>query len=270
MRLSLWPDTARTFDQLLAIAGWADRIGWHRLYLADHFMPNRADGAPHDGPVLECFASLAALSAATSRIGLGSLVAGNPYRHPAVVANTAATISQISGGRFALGLGAGWQQNECRAFGIDLDTVPVRLDRFEEAVEITTSLLRESRTTFSGEHYQLQDAPCEPKPAGPLPLIIGGKGERRTMRIAARFADEWNGWCTPSLLTEKVRVLDRHCGDRQRILRDPEVDPSIPRTRRPRWRGECSKRRPRRSAVPEGVRRPGDGPGPRLHRRRRR
>lgn len=218
MRISVWTDTARPYSDVLAIAVELERQGWDGAYISDHFMPDGTAAFPDYSPTLECFSTLAALSASTSRLRLGSLVTGNRYRHPAVLANTAATISVISGGRFALGMGTGWQRNEHEAYGIDLGSVTDRLDHLEEAVEIVRSLLHQERTTFEGACYQLSDAPCAPKPVGELPLIVGGKGERRTMRIAARFADVWNGWCSPELLIEKCEVLDRHCAE---IGRDP-------------------------------------------------
>ena len=115
-------------------------------------------------------------------------------------------------------LGAGWQRNEHEAYGIDLGSVKDRLDHFAEAVEVVASLLRNPRTTFEGRHYQLHDAPCEPKPVGRLPLVVGGRGEQRTMRIAARFADEWNAWCTPDVMVAKSAVLRARC---EEIERDP-------------------------------------------------
>lgn len=218
VRMSVWPVAGRPYRDVLAIVSELERQGWDGAYIADHFMPAGTSTFPDDGPMLECFSTLAALSEATSRLRLGSLVAGNRYRHPAVLANVAATVSVISEGRFALGMGAGWQVNEHDAYGMDLGTVTDRLDHLEEAVQVVRSLLTQDRTSFDGRCYQLSDAPCEPKPVGRLPLIVGGKGERRTMRIAARFADEWNGWCTPEQLVQKGDVLDRHCSD---VGRDP-------------------------------------------------
>jgi alkanesulfonate monooxygenase SsuD/methylene tetrahydromethanopterin reductase-like flavin-dependent oxidoreductase (luciferase family) len=172
-------------------------------------------------PVLECWSSLAALAALTSQIRLGTLVSANTYRHSAVVANAAATIDQISNGRFILGIGAGWQVNEHDAYGLDLFDVSTRSDRLEQACEVLNLLLRNERSDFAGTHYTLADAPCDPKPVQqPLPLLVAGKGERRTMRTAARLADEWNGWCTPDEFREKTAVLDAHC---EAIGRDPST-----------------------------------------------
>jgi alkanesulfonate monooxygenase SsuD/methylene tetrahydromethanopterin reductase-like flavin-dependent oxidoreductase (luciferase family) len=118
-----------------------------------------------------------------------------------------------------LGLGAGWQENEHVAYGLDYSTVKGRLDRLDEACAVITSLLRTERTTFAGEHYRLLDAPLSPKPVNPaLPLLIGGGGEQRTLKIAARWADEWNIWGEPPLMAHKGAILERHC---EAIGRDP-------------------------------------------------
>jgi alkanesulfonate monooxygenase SsuD/methylene tetrahydromethanopterin reductase-like flavin-dependent oxidoreductase (luciferase family) len=146
------------------------------------------------------------------RLRLAPLVTSVTYRHPAVLANIAAAVDQVSHGRLTLGIGAGWQVNEHTAYGIPLGTVRERLDRFEEAVQVLRSLLDEPRTTFSGQYFQLNDAPNQPAPVqSRMPLLIGGAGERRTMRIAAQYADEWNAWTTPELLAHKVSVLHAHC-----------------------------------------------------------
>jgi F420-dependent oxidoreductase-like protein len=220
MRFSVWPSSERPWADLLHIVKHCDDRGWDGAYFADHFMPNDpSGGAPLDGNFLECWAALAALAASTTRVRLGSLVCGNLYRHPAVVANAAATIDHISGGRFVLGVGAGWQVNEHAAYGIDLMSVGPRMDRFEEACEVISSLLTKPRTTFDGASYQITDAPCDPKPVQDrLPLLVGGRGEKRTLRITARFAQEWNGWSTPESFRHSSGVLDRHCED---LGRDP-------------------------------------------------
>ncbi|HEY2813488.1 MAG TPA: TIGR03560 family F420-dependent LLM class oxidoreductase [Acidimicrobiales bacterium] len=219
MRFSVWPNPSRPWAEVLDIVQACDAAGWYGAYFADHFMPNDVGSEPLDGPVLECWGVMAGLAAATEHLRIGSLVCGNLYRHPAIVANAAATLDHISGGRFVLGVGAGWQVNEHQAYGIDLLSTKARLDRFEDACEIISSLLREQRTTFAGDSYRITDAPCDPKPVqSPLPLLVGGKGERRTMRIAARHANEWNAWTTADEFRQKIDVLERHCDD---IGRDP-------------------------------------------------
>jgi F420-dependent oxidoreductase-like protein len=226
MRFSIWPSTGRPWGEILELAQHCEATGWDGLYLADHFMPH-GDFTPDvdhtialDGDRLECWSVLAALAATVPRLRLGTLVSSVTFRHPAVLAKTAAAVDNISGGRLVLGIGAGWQINEHIAYGLELGTITERLDRFEEACEVITSLLRARRTTFSGGHYHLVDAPNQPVPAQPrLPLLIGGGGEKRTLRIAARFADVWNYWSTPEVLAAKVRVLHGHC---EAIGRDPD------------------------------------------------
>lgn len=220
MRFSIWPSSERPWDETLALTLHCEATGWDGVWYADHFMPNTGpDGPPADGPMHECWSILAALAAATTRVRLGPLVCGNTYRHPAVLANIAAGVDQVSHGRLVLGLGAGWQVNEHAAYGIELPPVRERLDRFEEAVQVVLGLLRQQRTTFAGEHYTVTDAPNDPKPVQErLPLLVGGGGEKRTMRIAARYADEWNSWTTPDVMAHKVTVLRQHCAD---LGRDP-------------------------------------------------
>ena len=215
MEFAVWPGTQQPWPDILEVARHAEITGWDRVYVADHFMSNDDEAA---GPMLECWAVVTALAAAVPRVGIGTLVCGNTYRHPAILANQAATADIVSGGRIILGLGAGWQENEHERYGIELYPVGERLDRFAEACAIVRSLTTQERTTFHGEHYQLTDAPMEPKPVGALPLLVGGGGEKRTLRIAAEHAQEWNVWSTPEVFTHKSAVLDRHCHD---LGRDP-------------------------------------------------
>jgi F420-dependent oxidoreductase-like protein len=218
MRISFWVNAGQPWSEIVDVAAYAERTGWDGIWIADHFMPA---GGDLDQPMHECFTLLAALAVAVPRVRLGSLVAGNTYRHPAVLAKEAVTIDHVSGGRLVFGLGAGWQENEHDAYGIELPGIKGRLDRFEEACAVVTSLLREPRTNFKGEHYVITEAPLDPKPvSGHLPFLVGGGGEKRTMRIAARFADEWNVWGDPALLAQKNGVLDRHCED---LGRDPDT-----------------------------------------------
>ena len=134
------------------------------------------------------------LLARTRRLRGGVLVSGAPYRHPAVLANMAVTIDIASGGRLELGIGAGWFEAECEAYGIELGSITERFDRFEESLAVTHSLLTEPTTTFSGRYYELTDAYCEPKATQSPhpPFVLGGKGERRFLPLVARFADHWN------------------------------------------------------------------------------
>ena len=177
----------------------------------DHFYPLQGD---KNGPCLEAWVTLSALAQATSRIRIGCMVNGVPYRHPALVANMAASLDIVSGGRLELGLGAGWNEQETKAYGIDLLPMGQRMDRFEEAVEVIDSLLVHEITTFQGKYFQLEQARCEPKgPQQPRPpIVIGGGGEKRTLRIAARFAQHWNlPFATPEVFHKKNEILLAHC-----------------------------------------------------------
>lgn len=216
MDFSLWPALRRDWDGILEGAEYAERTGWHGVWFADHFMDNNDQ---RSGSILECFSVLSALAVRTERVRLGSLVAGNTYRHPAVVANQAAAIDQMSRGRFVLGIGAGWQVNEHEAYGIELPPVKELLARFDEACEVFTALLTQERADFEGRFYQLSDAPMHPKPAN-LPLLIGAAGEKVALGIVARYADEWNHWGTPETAAHKGKVFREHC---ERIGRDPST-----------------------------------------------
>jgi F420-dependent oxidoreductase-like protein len=185
----------------------------------DHFYPLVGDT---EGPCMEAWVTLSALAAATRRIRVGCMVNGTPYRHPALIANMAASLDIVSNGRLELGLGAGWHEAECAAYGIDLLPLGKRMDRFEEAVQIVISLLSEETTSFQGSHYQVTDARCEPKgPQRPKPpIVIGGGGEKRTLKIAARYADHWNlPFATPDAFRAKRDVLNAHCAD---VGRNPD------------------------------------------------
>lgn len=209
MRFSLWPSTTQRWDDLFEAASHAAATGWDGLFVADHFMPA---SEPVTGSMLECWSVLAGLATSVPRLRLGPLVTGNTYRHPAVLANMATTIDHLSGGRFVLGIGAGWQENEHRAYGIDYFDVAGRLARLDESCAVLHQLLTATRANFQGRAYQLADAPMEPKPVqARLPLLVGGAGEKVTLRIVAKWADEWNTWGTPEVLQAKGAVLERHC-----------------------------------------------------------
>jgi alkanesulfonate monooxygenase SsuD/methylene tetrahydromethanopterin reductase-like flavin-dependent oxidoreductase (luciferase family) len=207
-------DPGRPWSDVRRLTEGAEAVGLDRVYVCDHFMPS----ADPRGPILECTTTIAALGACTSRIGLGTLVLGNTYRHPPVVANVACTLDHATDGRFVLGLGAGWQVNEHNAYGIALPPPAERIDRLAEACEVIRRLLSEEVSSFRGDWYDLLDARCEPKPVAHVPLLIGGGGERRTLRVAAQFADEWHAWTEPDGFVHKSAILDRHC---RAVGRDP-------------------------------------------------
>ncbi len=227
MRFGFWLDTSNSFEHMQHVCQVAEAAGWDGIWAPDHFMPppggypmktDYPDGDPELGWVNEAWVLIAALAATVPRVRLGHLVLGNTYRHPAVTAKMAATVDQISGGRFVLGLGAAWQENEHHRYGIGYGSLRERADRLEEACEIIAGLFANDRTSFAGRYYQLDGAPLAPKPVGKLPLMIGGSGERRTIPTAARFADEWNTWGDPAKLIQKMAVLDKAC---ESVGRDP-------------------------------------------------
>jgi alkanesulfonate monooxygenase SsuD/methylene tetrahydromethanopterin reductase-like flavin-dependent oxidoreductase (luciferase family) len=199
----------------------ADRDFWHCLYLADHFMPDgehtpvAADGSFY---MLEATAVLAAIAGATSRIRLSNLVLSATFRHPAVLANWAATVDHISRGRLTLGIGSGWQPNEHRQYGLTLGSPGEQVDRLREVLTVLTGLLSDPTTTFAGNYYQISDAVCDPKPVqSPLPLLVSGR-RPRMMRLVARFAQLWNHWSTPDSFPRATLALDAAC---EQVGRDP-------------------------------------------------
>lgn len=208
-----------TWEDMLAVWKAADDIdvfesGW----TFDHFYPIFSDPT---GPCLEGWITMTALAQATTRVRVGCLVTGIVYRHPAVLANMAATLDIVSNGRLELGIGAAWNEEECGDYGIELGTLKQRFDRFDEACEVIVSLLTKETTTFDGAYYQLHEARCEPKAVQQPhpPICIGGGGEKRTLRAVARWAQHWN---VPSgdlaQFLHKRDVLHQHCAD---IGRDP-------------------------------------------------
>jgi F420-dependent oxidoreductase-like protein len=208
-----------TWADMLAVWREADNIElFESAWVFDHFYPIFSDST---GPCLDGWVALTALAQATARLRMGVLVTGIHYRHPAVLANMAATIDIISGGRLELGIGAGWNEEESGAYGIELGTLRQRSDRFEEACQVLIGLLSQETTNFDGAFYQLKDARCEPKgPQRPHPPIcIGGSGERRTLRTTALYAQHWNfTGGPPDVFARKRDVLHEHC---RVIGRDP-------------------------------------------------
>jgi F420-dependent oxidoreductase-like protein len=203
-----------SWDAMLSMWRAADDIELYESgWTFDHFYPITDD---HNGPCMEGWITLTALAQATRRLRMGTLVTGIHYRHPAVLANMVATLDIVSGGRLELGIGAGWNTEESGAYGIELGTPRERSDRLEEACEVITSLLTQETTDFAGKFYQLTAARCEPKPLQRPrpPICIGGSGEKRTLRTAARFAQHWNFLGgTPEQFSHKRDVLYQHCAD---------------------------------------------------------
>jgi len=210
-----------TWDELLAIWQELDRSSnFESLWLMDHFVTGFGTAFGSEGPCLEGWTALAALAQATSRVRLGIMVTGNTYRHPAVLAKQATTLDHISGGRLELGIGAAWHAYEHEAFAIPFPSVKERLERLEEAVQLIKLLWTQPLPKMEGTYYQLNAPPYNPPNVQQPhpPILIGGGGEKKTLRIVARYADATNVQGTPEEVKHKFEVLDEHCKE---IGRDP-------------------------------------------------
>jgi len=203
-----------TWDELLAIWQELDRdSNFESLWLMDHFVTGFGMAFGSEGPCLEGWTALAALAQATSRVRLGIMVTGNTYRHPAVLAKQATTLDHISRGRLEFGIGAAWHTYEHEAFAIPFPSVKERLERMEEAVHLIKLLWTERLPKLDGKHYQLHAPPYNPPNVQQPhpPFLIGGGGEKRTLRTVARYADACNVQGTPEEVRHKFEVLDGHC-----------------------------------------------------------
>lgn len=203
-------------DELRSLWARIEDLGYDWISIWDHFYAADGGGASN----LEAVACHAALACATQRVRCGSLVYCAGYRHPAVLANAIATIDHLSGGRVDLGMGCGWAEYEYRAYGIPFPSTGERIDLLEESVQCVRGLLRDETTSFSGRHFTLDEARCEPKPVQEeLPIWIGGGGEKRTLRQVATYADGWNlAYVAADVFARKKDVLAEHCGV---VGRDP-------------------------------------------------
>jgi F420-dependent oxidoreductase-like protein len=195
--------------QMLELWRKADAWGYDSLWDFDHFYPLYVDP---EGPCFEGWTTLSALAQATTRARIGHLVNGNTYRHPCITAKMATTLDHISGGRFNLGIGAGWFELEHRSFGIDFKTLPGRLEALDEACQIIRGMFTQPKTTLHGKHYTVTDAMCVPKPVQQPhpPIMIGGTGRKVLLKIVAKYADMWNATGSAEVLRELIEVIQRH------------------------------------------------------------
>lgn len=194
------------WSEIVERAQLADEIGFTGIWGFDHFQPLFGEGP---GNCFEGWTTLAALCGVTKRVRLGLLVTGNTYRHPAVLASQAITVDHASAGRLDLGIGAGWYEPEHTELGIPFPPLGERIDRFEEALEVVTSLMDSDDASFDGEHYQLTGATLRPRPVQSRPPIwIGASGEKRMLPLVARYADAWHSFGQVSDLVAKSRLLD--------------------------------------------------------------
>ena len=210
----------RIFERAAEIAVAAERAGFDALFPMDHFLQIPLHGAPTD-PMLEAYTLLGGLAARTSRLRLGTLVTSVTYRNPALVAKMVTTLDVISAGRAILGIGAGYYEAEHRAYGFDLPPIAERMDRLGEALQICRSMFTEEAPSFEGRYYRIERALNYPRPVQPggPPILVGGSGERRTLRLVARYADMCNLILGDLATTRhKLGVLAQHCAA---VGRDP-------------------------------------------------
>ncbi len=213
-------NNATTWQDIATVARAIDAGRWSSLWVYDHFFPP-VDNLGNEIPTFEAYALLAGLAATTERVRLGTLVTGNTYRNPALVAKMIATMDDMSDGRMNVGIGAAWFEREHTAFGWDFPPLKERSDRLEEAVQLIRLLFdTEGPVTFEGQYYQLDDAPFAPKciQQPHAPIMVGGGGERRTLLTCARYGDIMNVDAPPHVVRHKIDVLERHC---EAIGRDP-------------------------------------------------
>ena len=218
---------AELFDVVARQAVEADTSGFDTVLVMDHFYQLPMLGTP-DNYMLECYSLLSALARETSTVRLSALVTGNTYRNPAILAKTVTTLDIVSKGRAQLGIGAGWFELEHDAFGIEFGTFTDRFEKLEESLQIVIPMLRGERPSLDGKHYSTKDAMNEPQPVGRIPVMIGGGGEKKTLRMVAQYADESNLICAPADLPRKLDALAEHC---EQIGRDrSEITVSWQRT----------------------------------------
>ncbi len=210
-------DPAGIMDSVIAQAKAAEDAGFDRVMVMDHFYQLPMIGAPSE-PMLECYTLLSAIAQHTSTVRLSSLVTGNTYRHPTLLAKTVTALDHVSGGRATLGIGAGWFELEHTSLGYEFGTFTDRFEKLDEAMQIIVPMLKGETVTLDGKHYQVQDAMNFPAPISDIPIMIGGSGEKKTLRMVAQYANESNlGGATVDEIPRKLDALDAHC---QRLGRD--------------------------------------------------
>ena len=213
-----YPDTRpdQIYDKVVAQAKAAEAAGYDRVMVMDHFYQLPGLGAP-DEPMFECYAMLSALAQHTSEVRLSALVTGNTYRNPALLAKTITTLDHVSHGRATLGIGCGWFELEHEALGFPFGTFGERFEKLEEALQIIGPMLRGERPTLKGKHYQVTEAVNSPPPVSRIPIMIGGAGEKKTLRMVAQYADESNLTGEVEDIPRKLEALAGHC---ERLGRD--------------------------------------------------
>ncbi|MFN5600859.1 MAG: LLM class F420-dependent oxidoreductase [Acidimicrobiaceae bacterium] len=206
-----YPTGMNIFDSVVAQAKAAEAAGFDRVLVMDHFYQLPGIGA-HTEPMMECYTLLSALAQHTKSVRLSSLVTGNTYRNPTLLAKTITSLDHVSNGRATLGIGAGWFELEHNSLGYEFGTFTDRFEKLEEALQIILPMLRGETVTFKGKHYSVTDAINSPVPLSRIPIMIGGSGEKKTLRMVAQYADESNLTSGGTEETKrKLEVLNEHC-----------------------------------------------------------
>ena len=209
----------KLFEHVVLLATTAEKAGFDSVYVMDHFyqLPNIG---PRTEPMLEAYTILPGIAARTAKVRIGALVTGVTYRNPALLAKIVTTLDVVSSGRAILGLGAAWNQDEHRGYGYQFPPVGERISRLEEALQICRAMFREEAPSFEGRYYQIHGAINSPRPIQPNgpPIMIGGGGEQRTLKLVAQYADMCNIFGDAAMVRHKMDVLERHC---ETVGRDP-------------------------------------------------
>lgn len=207
-------DASQIIDSLKNLATKAENLGFDSFWVMDHFHQISGVGKQED-PMLEGWTTISTLAGITSKIRLGTLVTGIIYRHPSVLAKMGATLDVLSKGRLFMGMGAAWNQEESLAYGIPFYSNKERLLRLEEAIQIIRKMWAEEEpaATFNGKYYQINNAYCNPKPIQKPspPIMVGGSGERHTLKIVAKYADACNLYGSAETVKRKLSILNEHC-----------------------------------------------------------
>ncbi len=209
-------NTAATFNSIVSQAKQADESGFDSVLVMDHFYQLPGLGDP-DQVMIEAYTLLSALAQHTTKVRLGALVTGNTYRNPALLAKIVTALDVVSGGRAMCNLGAGWFEREHTDFGFAFDTFTTRFEKLEEALQIIVPMLRNQRPTLNGKHYTVHEVINNPQPLSRVPVMVGGGGETKTLRMVAQYADLGNLTCGRAEVPRKVEALAEHC---ERLGRD--------------------------------------------------
>ena len=242
----------RTFDRVVELACAAEAAGFSQVTVMDHLYQIRGVG-PETDPMLEAYTTLGALAARTSKVRLGTMVTGVTYRNPAMLAKQITTLDVISHGRAMLGIGAAWNEDEHRGYGFEFPPIRERMDRLEEALAIAKAMFTQERPSFQGTQYRIDGALNFPRPLqrGGPPIMVGGGGEQRTLRIAAKFADMTHWFALPmDQLQRKTEILARYC---EEVGRDPGPSSAPSARRSSSSRGSRTLRRRWSTSRPTGA-----------------